>query len=422
MSQDGLAPLISCLQDRGFLHQCTDLAGLDQAMQTKPIVAYIGFDATSDSLHVGSLVQIMLLRWLQKFGHKPIILLGGGTTKIGDPSGKDTARKMLTEQDISANMAGIRSVFSQFLTIGDGPSDAVVVNNADWLDQLGYISFLRDVGAHFSINRMLTFDSVKSRLDREQPLSFLEFNYMILQAYDFIELHKRYGCSLQLGGSDQWGNIVSGIDLGRRVLQAPLYGWTAPLLTTASGAKMGKTAQGAVWLSEHKLPVYDFWQFWRNVDDQDVAKFLKLFTELPLEDIDAMTAVQGQALNEAKVCLADAVTAMCHGHDKAQAAKKTAADTFAQSGLGADLPTVTLSHADLAEGVALTKLMVDCGFAPSNSAARRLIQGGGVRLGDAKITEIDQMVTQADFDQASELKLAVGKKRFARIARGDCQD
>ena len=353
------SPLLDCLVSRGFLHQCTDLEALDRSLIEQPVVAYIGFDATSDSLHVGNLVQIMLLRWLQHFGHKPIVLLGGGTTKIGDPSGKDSARKMLTQEDIQHNMNGLRKVLGSFLRFGDATSDACLVDNAEWLDALGYISFLRDVGAHFSINRMLTFESVRMRLEREQPLSFLEFNYMILQAYDFIELYKRFGCSLQLGGSDQWGNIVSGIDLGRRILQKPLYGWTAPLLTTASGAKMGKTAQGAVWLAEEKLPVYDFWQFWRNVDDADVAKFLRLFTDIPLETIDAMVQEGGQAINQAKETLADAVTTLCHGSDKAQVAKQTAHDTFVSAGIGSDLPSLELSQADLEQGVLITKVLTD---------------------------------------------------------------
>ena len=409
------SPLLQCLIERGFFHQCTDLEALDKSMQSEPVVAYIGFDATSDSLHVGSLVQIMLLRWMQHFGHKPIVLLGGGTTKIGDPSGKDTARKMLTQDDISRNMSGIASVFTRFLRFGEGPADAVVVNNADWLDALGYIDFLREVGSHFSINRMLTFDSVKSRLEREQPLSFLEFNYMILQAYDFIELQKRYGCSLQLGGSDQWGNIVSGIDLGRRILKAPLYGWMAPLLTTSSGAKMGKTAQGAVWLSEEKLSVYDFWQYWRNVEDADVAKFLRLFTDLPLQEIDALVSEGGQAINQAKVRLATEVTTLCHGADKARQCEKTAEETFSGSGMGADLPTLHFTQEDVVSNLALTKVIVDMKFAPSSSQARRLIEGGGVRINDERVSETDRILKMEDFTQDGVAKLAVGKKRIAKL-------
>lgn len=406
---------LQCMKYRGFLHQCTDLKALDERIQSGPIVAYIGFDATSDCLHVGSLVQIMMLRWLQKFGHKPIVLMGGGTTKIGDPSGKDTQRQMLTHDVIDQNKQHIARIFQQFLHFGEGQSDAIMVDNADWLDKLGYLDFLRDVGRHFSINRMLTFDSVKTRLDRDQPLSFLEFNYMLLQAYDFAELYKRYGCQLQMGGSDQWGNIVSGIDLGRRLQQSSLFGWTAPLITTASGAKMGKTAQGAIWIRHDKLPAYDYWQFWRNTEDQDVERFLKLFTDLPLEEIASLAKLQGSAINEAKVILANEATKLCHGEALQIQAERTAQATFLQAGVGESLPVRDFSDTDLQSALLLTAVIVELGFAKSNSQARRLIEQGSVKLDDDKITDVSFSINAEVFAVHAQRKLAVGKKKFASL-------
>jgi tyrosyl-tRNA synthetase len=333
--------LMRLLDERGYIHQVTDAAALDALAEKEVVSAYIGFDATASSLHVGSLVQIMMLRRLQQAGHRPIVLMGGGTTKVGDPSGKDESRKLLTTEQIDANIAGIRRAFEHFLTFGDGPTDAIMVNNAEWLDTLEYIPFLREVGKHFTINRMLTFDSVKLRLDREQPLTFLEFNYMILQAYDFLELSRRVGCRAQMGGSDQWGNIVNGIELTRRIDGSEVFGVTTPLITTADGAKMGKTAQGAVWLDEALLSPYDYWQFWRNTDDADVARFLKLFTDLPLDEIARLEQLQGAEINQAKIVLATEATAMLHGREAAEAAERTAAETFAGGGAGADLPTLS---------------------------------------------------------------------------------
>lgn len=406
---------LQCMQSRGFLHQCTDLQALDARVQSGPMVAYIGFDATSDCLHVGSLVQIMMLRWMQKFGHKPIVLMGGGTTKIGDPSGKDTQRQMLTHDIIDRNKQQIARIFEQFLHFGEGESDAIMVDNADWLDKLGYLDFLRDVGRHFSINRMLTFDSVKTRLDRDQPLSFLEFNYMLLQAYDFAELHKRYGCELQMGGSDQWGNIVSGIDLGRRLQQSSLFGWTAPLITTASGAKMGKTAQGAIWIRHDKLPAYDYWQFWRNTEDQDVERFLKLFTDLPLEEIASLTKLQGSAINEAKVILANEATKLCHGKELQIQAERTAQATFLHESVGESLPVRDFSDTDLQSALLLTAVIVELGFAKSNSQARRLIEQGSVKLDNDKITDVSFSINAEVFAVHAQRKLAVGKKKFASL-------
>jgi len=405
------------VEERGFMHQCTDLGALDALTAGKePVTAYIGFDCTAPSLHAGSLVSIMLLRLFQQCGHKPIVLMGGGTSKVGDPSGKDEARKFLSDDDIAANMAGIKDVFAKFLTFGDGPTDAVMVNNADWLDELDYIAFLRDYGRHFSVNRMLGYESVKLRLEREQPLSFLEFNYMILQAYDFLELGRRHGCALQMGGSDQWGNIVGGVDLGRRVEGLELYGLTTPLLTTSSGAKMGKTAAGAVWLNEDMLSAYDYWQFWRNTEDADVGKFLRLFTELPLGEIARLEALDGVEINEAKKVLADAATALCHGIDAAKMAGETARKTFeegAQSAAG--LPTIEVARADLDAGIAAFELFKQAGLAQSNGEARRLIKGGGGRLNDAAIGDETQMITPADLGDDGVLKLSAGKKRHALI-------
>ena len=401
-------------QSRGFIHQCTDTEALDALASEKILTAYIGFDCTAPSLHAGSLVSIMLMRLLQKSGHKPIVLMGGGTTKVGDPSGKDEMRKALTDEDIAANMAGIKQVFAKFLTFGDGPTDAVMVNNADWLDKLNYIEFLRDVGRHFSINRMMTFDSVKLRLDREQPLTFLEFNYMILQAYDFLELSRRQDCVLQMGGSDQWGNIVNGVELGRRIDNKTLYGLTTPLLTTASGAKMGKTAAGAVWLNEDMLSPYDYWQYWRNTEDADVGKFLRLFTDMPLDEIARLEALEGAEMNEAKKVLATEVTRLCHGDDAAESAAETARKTFEQGALGDDLPTIDVPSARLAEGIPAFELFREAGLASSNGEARRLIKGGGGRLNDEKIASETATVGTPDLKDGV-IKLSAGKKRHALV-------
>lgn len=368
--------LLRLLEERGYIHQLTDAAGLDKLANSQVIPGYIGFDATAPSLHIGSLVQIMMLRRLQQTGHKPIVVMGGGTTKVGDPSGKDESRRMLTSEGIQANIASIRTVFERLLTFGDGPTDAVMVDNDEWLSQLGYIELLRTVGPHFTINRMLTFDSVKLRLEREQPLTFLEFNYMILQAYDFRELALRHGCRLQMGGSDQWGNIVNGIELTRRMEGKELFGLTTPLLTTADGAKMGKTAAGAVWLNEDVLPAYDFWQYWRNADDRDVGRFLRLFTDLPLDEIARLEALQGSEINAAKVVLANEVTRMCRGEEAARAAEATASATFAGGGVGQDLPVLDLP----AEGMGIIDALVGIGFAASRGEAKRLIAGGGARV------------------------------------------
>lgn len=409
---------LQILSERDFIHQVTDLEGLDAKMASVekegPISAYIGFDCTGTSLHVGSLVQIMMLRWLQKCGHKPIVLLGGGTTRIGDPSGKDESRKLLTDADIERNMAGIRTIFDQFLTFGDGATDAKMVNNAEWLDELEYISFLRDIGTHFTINRMLTFDSVKLRLDREQPLTFLEFNYMILQAYDFMELGKRYDCSLQMGGSDQWGNIVNGMELGRRAAGLSLFGLTTPLITTADGKKMGKTADGAVWLNEASLAAYDYWQFWRNTQDADVGKFLRLFTELPLDEVRRLEALQGSEINEAKIILANEATKMCRGEAAAEKAHATAKETFEKGGAGADLPTVTLSASMFEEGINVVDLFVEAGLGASKGEVRRLIKQGGAKLNDVRVHSDDDTVGTASF-QDGQLKLSAGKKRHALV-------
>ncbi len=400
---------------RGFVHQCTDLDGLDALAGEGPLRAYIGFDCTATSLHVGSLVPIMLLRLLQNTGHKPIVLMGAGTTKIGDPSGKEESRKLLSDSEIARNMAGIEKIFANFLTFGDGAGDAVMVNNADWLDELGYISFLRDYGRHFSVNRMLGFESVKLRLDRDQPLSFLEFNYMVLQAYDFIELARRYGCRLQMGGSDQWGNIVNGIELGRRVENLTLFGLTSPLITTAGGEKMGKTARGSVWLTEEALSPYEYWQYWRNTADTDVGRFLRLFTELPLDEIALLEALQGNEINDAKKVLANEATALAHGAEAARAAGETARQTFEQGSAGEALPTIEFRQSELAAGVPAFELLKLAGLAASNSEARRLIKGGGARINDAVIEEETRLVTLDDINEDGVIKLAAGKKRHALI-------
>ena len=403
------------LQERGFIHQCTDLAGLDERAAKGPIIAYIGFDCTADSLHVGSLLPIMMLRWLQKTGHKPIVLMGGGTTKIGDPSGKDEARQLLTDEAINANMAGIKRIFGRYLAFGDGPTDAVMANNADWLDELKYIPLLRDIGRHFTINRMLTFESVKLRLDREQPLTFLEFNYMILQAYDFVELFRREKCVLQMGGSDQWGNIINGVELGRRTDGAELFGLTTPLLTTSSGAKMGKTAAGAVWLTADKLSPYDFWQYWRNTEDADVGRFLRLYTELPMDEVARLEALQGADINEAKKVLAHEVTKLAHGEDAALEAAETARRTFEQGAAAEGLPTIDVPRADLEAGIAVVDLLVSTGLAASKGEARRLIKGAGAKMNDDAIADEAAKATSADLNADSVIKLSAGKKRHALV-------
>ena len=398
--------LLRLLDERGYIHQATDPAGLDGLASKQVVPGYIGFDATAPSLHVGSLVQIMMLRRLQQAGHKPIVLMGGGTTKIGDPSGKDESRKLLSHEEIQANIASIRKVFEHFLTFGDGPTDAVMVDNADWLDKLGYIELLRTVGPHFTVNRMLTFDSVSLRLEREQPLTFLEFNYMILQAYDFRELSLRHGCRLQLGGSDQWGNIVNGMELARRMDGAELFGVTTPLITTADGAKMGKTASGAVWLNAEQLSPYDYWQFWRNTADADVVRFLKLFTDLPLERIAQLAALEGQAINEAKIVLANEATAMLHGREAAEGAAETAQSTFA-GGAGGALPTLNVPEGSISIVQALTGL----GFAASNGEARRKIGEGAVRLNGEPVGDPQLMLEVG----SEPLKLSLGKKKHGLL-------
>ena len=401
--------------ERGYYHQCTDLEALDAKLLKGPVTAYIGFDATADSLHVGSLIQIMILRRLQQTGNRPIALMGGGTTKIGDPTFKDEARPLLSDDTIRTNIAGILKPFERLMRFGDGPTDAVMVNNGDWLDRLEYIPFLRDVGRHFTINRMLTFDSVRLRLDREQPMTFLEFNYMILQAYDFVELNRRFGCALQCGGSDQWGNIVNGVDLGRRIAEAELFGLTSPLLTTASGAKMGKTAQGAVWLNPERLSDWDFWQYWRNTEDADVGRFLKLFTDLPLDEIARLETLQGAEINEAKKVLATEVTRLVRGDAAAEAAQETARRAFEQGAMADGLPTLEVPSAELSEGVPLYALLARSGLAASNGEARRLIKQGGAKVNDAAVTDEAAKVSTADLTADGMVKLTAGKKRHALV-------
>ena len=403
------------IEQRGFIHQCTDFEALDQQANSGRVVAYIGFDCTADSLHAGSLVSIMLLRWLQKTGHKPIVLMGGGTTKVGDPSGRDETRQLLTNTAIDKNMASIKEIFRQFLSFDDGPTGALMVNNADWLDGLNYIEFLRDFGRHFSVNRMLTFDSVKLRLDRAQPLSFLEFNYMILQAYDFLELFRRHDCTLQMGGSDQWGNIVNGVDLGRRVDQAELYGLTTPLLATSSGAKMGKTADGAVWLNADRLAAYDYYQYWRNTEDGDVGRFLRLFTELPCDEIERLEKLGGSEINEAKKVLALEATGLCHGEDAARTAADSARQTFEEGGLGTDLPSIDIGRDLLKSGIPAFELFCQAGLTKSNSEARRLIKGGGARINDSRIDDEGRLVGTGDAGPNDVIKLSAGRKRHALV-------
>jgi len=403
---------LNILTSRGYLHQATNIDALDTRMSQQTISAYIGFDCTADSLHVGSLIQIMMLRHLQNAGHKPIVLMGGGTTKVGDPSGKDEARPLLSDQDIDQNKQGIRKIFQKYLRFGDGPSDAIMVDNAEWLDELAYIRFLRDFGSHLSVNRMMGMESVRLRLEREQNLSFLEFNYAILQAYDFLELRRRYGCCLQMGGSDQWGNIVTGIDLTRRVDQQEIFGVTSPLITTASGAKMGKSAAGAVWLNEERLPVYDFWQFWRNTEDADVGRFMRLFTELDDAEIEQLEALEGAEINQAKIVLANEVTKLCHGAEAAEKAAATAAQSFEQGSIATDLPTLEVTPDQLGK-LSLIDAFVELGIARSKGEVRRLMRGGGCRLNDQQISDEDRVIMAADFNDEGLAQISAGKKRRA---------
>lgn len=406
---------LNVMRERGFIHQISDETGLDDLLAKETVTAYIGFDPTASSLHVGSLIQIMMLHWLQKTGHRPIALMGGGTGMIGDPSFKDEARKLLTIENIDQNIAGIKKVFTQYIDFGEGSNDAIMVNNADWLRNLNYIEFLRDVGRHFSVNKMLSFDSVKLRLDREHSLSFLEFNYMILQAYDFVELSKRYGLRMQMGGSDQWGNIVNGIDLGHRMGTEQLYALTSPLLTTASGAKMGKSLNGAVWLNADMLSPYDFWQYWRNTEDADVSRFLKLYTTLPMDEINRLSSLQGAELNEVKKILATEVTAMLHGRDAAEKAADIARKTFEEGALSHDLPKIELASSDLKSGIGLLTLLVQAGLAKSNGEARRHVQGGGVRVNDKPIEDEARLISDVDLNDDGVVKLSFGKKRHVLI-------
>ncbi len=405
---------LQTLQARGYIHQITHPEELDAAAAGGIVTAYIGFDATAPSLHVGSLIQIMMLRRLQQAGHKPIVLMGGGTTKVGDPTGKDESRKLLSDADIAANIAGIKQVFARFLTFGDGPTDAIMVDNDEWLSKFGYVQFLRDYGVHFTVNRMLAFDSVKLRLEREQPMTFLEFNYMLMQATDFLELNRKYGCVLQMGGSDQWGNILNGVELTRRVDQKAAFGLTTPLLATASGAKMGKTMSGAVWLNAEQLSPYDYWQFWRNTEDADVGRFLKLFTDLPLARIAELEALPGAQINEAKKVLADEATRMAHGEDEARKARDAAEKAFEQGALSADLPTFEVAAADLKAGIVLANLFADAGLAASRGEARRLAQGGGVKVNDKAEPDANRVVTEADLVDGV-VKLAAGKKKIVLV-------
>ena len=406
------------LIERGFVHQCSDFSGLDAKSKAGELVAYIGFDCTAPSLHIGSLVQIMMLHWLQKTGGKPVPLMGGGTTRVGDPSGKDSSRQILTIAQIDANKAGIRQVFSKFLKFGEGKSDAVMPDNAEWLAALNYVDFLREVGKHFSVNRMLSMDSVKMRLERDQELSFLEFNYMCLQAYDFVELYKRYGCILQMGGSDQWGNIVMGADLGRRMGTEQLYALTSPLITTASGAKMGKTAAGAVWLNANMLPVYDYWQFWRNTEDGDVGRFLRLFTVLPLDEIARLEALDGSEINEAKKMLANEATALIHGRAASDLAAETARKTFVEGVLAESLPSIDVPRAEFEAGLGVLTAFVRAGLVASTGEARRQVKGGGLRVNDVAVGDERAVLGAADLGEEGAVKLSLGKKRHVLVRVG----
>ncbi|TDL84335.1 tyrosine--tRNA ligase [Palleronia sediminis] len=411
MTYQPKSDFLSVMTERGFVADCTDLQGLDEALMAGPVTAYIGYDATAKSLHVGHLLNIMMLRWLQKTGHRPITLMGGGTTKVGDPSFRADERPLLGPEQIAANIAAMQGVFAKYLAYGgDG---ALMLDNAEWLDGLNYLAFLRDIGRHFSVNRMLSFDSVKSRLDREQSLSFLEFNYMILQAYDFLELNRREGCALQMGGSDQWGNIVNGVDLTRRVLGREVYGLTTPLLTTSDGRKMGKSQGGAVWLNADLLSPYEFWQFWRNTTDADVGRFARLFTELPVAECDRLGALEGSEINDAKVILADEVTALCHGRAAAEAARTTAREVFEKGGTGSELPTLALPRAELADGISIVQVIVRAGLAGSGKEAKRLISEGGARMNDAPLTDPGLILDAAAL--ADPVKLSAGRKRHALV-------
>jgi tyrosyl-tRNA synthetase len=416
MTYQPKSEFLHVMRTRGFLADCTDLPALDDALMAGVVPAYIGFDATAKSLHVGSLIQIMMLRWLQKTGHQPLVLMGGGTTKVGDPSFRADERPLLTPAQIDDNISGIKSVFSNFVEFGEGPGDAKMLNNAEWLDGLNYLEFLRDIGRHFSVNRMLAFESVKSRIDREQSLSFLEFNYMILQAYDFMELNRRYGCRLQMGGSDQWGNIVNGIDLTRRVLEGQVFGLTSPLLTTSDGKKMGKSQDGAVWLNADMRSPYEFWQFWRNTTDADVGRFLKLYTEMPIDECDRLGALQGAEINDAKITLANAVTTLAHGAEAARAAEATSREVFEQGGAGDDLPTLVLERGEVGDGISMAQLVVRSGLAKSGKDAKRLIAEGGAKMNDVAVSDAGQMVRAADL--AEPIKLSAGKKRHALVKLG----
>ncbi|MCP1169627.1 tyrosine--tRNA ligase [Limimaricola litoreus] len=407
---------MSVMIERGYLADCTDYQGLDEALSKGVVPAYIGYDATAASLHVGHLLNVMMLRWLQKTGHKPITLMGGGTTKVGDPSFRSDERPLLGPDQIAANISGMQKVFARYLDYGESATGAMMLDNAEWLDNLNYLEFLRDIGRHFSVNRMLSFESVKSRIDREQSLSFLEFNYMILQAYDFLELNRRYGCVLQMGGSDQWGNIVNGIDLTRRVLDHEIFGLTSPLLTTSDGRKMGKSAGGAVWLNEEMLSPYEFWQFWRNTTDADVGRFLKLYTELPVDECERLGALSGSEINEGKIVLADEVTALLHGREAAEAAKATAREVFEKGGVGDDLPSVTLSEEEIGGGISVVQLIVRAGLAGSGKEAKRLIADNGAKLNDVPLTDAGLVIDRAAL--AAPIKLSAGKKRHALVRLG----
>ena len=398
---------------RGFLQDCTDLQGLDEKLLEGCMPAYIGFDATADSLHIGSLIQIMMLRWLQRTGHKPLPLMGGGTTKIGDPSGKDESRQLITSEIINDNINGIQKVFEKYLSFGESSTDAKIINNAEWLDKLNYIEFLRDIGKHFTINRMISMESVKLRLDREQPLTFLEFNYMLLQAYDFMELNNRYDVSLQMGGSDQWGNIVNGIDLTRRLNKKSVFGLTTPLLTKADGSKMGKSANGAIWLNSDKLSPYEFWQFWRNTLDADVGKFLKLFTELPVSECERLGSLEGQEINEAKIILANEVTKLCHGEEAAINSNKTARKVFTEDGSDENLPTLEISNLEIIDGISFTQALVRTGLVSSGKEAKRIIAGGGAKLNDKVINDAGYMLDAAELHKTP--KISASKKKHALI-------
>jgi tyrosyl-tRNA synthetase len=406
---------LNVLQARGFIHQCSDPAGLDALCATTAISGYIGFDCTAPSLHAGSLLPIMMLYWLQQTGHRPIVLMGGGTTRIGDPSGKEETRRLLTPEQIDANKAGIREVFQRFLRFGEGETDAIMVDNADWLLDINYVDFLRDVGRHFSVNQMIQRDTVRLRLEREQHLSFLEFNYMVLQAYDFVELYRRTGCRLQMGGSDQWGNIVSGIDLARRTEDAQLFALTAPLLTTASGAKMGKTAEGAVWLNADMLSPYQYWQYWRDVEDADVGRFLRLFTTLPVDEVERLAALEGAEINEAKKVLATEATALLHGREAAERAAETARRTFEEGEAGEALPTVEVDRAELERGLGVLTAFVRAGLASSNGEVRRQIRGGAVRVNDEPVGDEALVLTRAHLAPGGALKLSMGRKRHVLL-------